>query len=145
MVGIGSQFHYIESSGISSKQIEPANLSKRDERTRIGYDRHSGSLTLDDFRLPFVFSEAKVGDAQLRGALDEFQAGNSQESGSLAAGDEASPVQLEHDHFTRRLPDRLAQSLQETAKVFAEIQNRGIHRGCSSFIVPLARLAGRSR
>src|ERR1017187_7493877 len=145
MVGIGSQFHYIESSGISSKQIEPANLSKCDERTRIGYDRHSGSLTLYDFRLPFVFRKAEVGNAQLRGALDECQAGNSQEFGSFAARDEASPVQLAHDHFTRRLPDRLAQSRQETAEVFAEIQNRGIHRGCSSFMVPLARLAGRSR
>src|ERR1017187_10548012 len=134
MVGIGSQFHYIESSGISSKQIEPANLSKRDERTRIGYGRHSGALTLYDFRLPFVFSEAEIGDAQLRGARDEFQAGIPQEFGSLAAGDEASPVQLAHDHFTRRLSDRLAQSRQETAQVFAEIQNRGIHRGCSSFM-----------
>ena len=44
-----------------------------------------------------------------------------QQFGGLAAVDEASPVQLEHNHFTRRLPDRLAQSRQETAKVFAEI------------------------
>src|ERR1035437_7225238 len=120
MVGIGSQFHYIESSGISSKQIEPANLSKRDERTRIGYDRHSGALTLCDFRLPFVFRKAEVGDAQLRGALDECQAGNSQEFGSLTAGDEASPVQLAHDHFTRRLSDRLAQSRSEERRVGKE-------------------------
>jgi len=28
---------------------------------------------------------------------------------------------LEHNYFTRRLLDRLAQSRQETAKVFAEI------------------------
>src|ERR1017187_7805340 len=98
---------------------------------------HSSSLALCDFRLPFVFVEAEVGDTQLRGALDKFQAGNPHEFGSLAAGDEASPIQLEPNHFTRRLPDRLAQSRQETAEVFAEIQNRGIHRGCSSFMVPL--------
>jgi hypothetical protein len=81
----------------------------------------SGSLALRDFRLPFVFSEAKVRDAQLRGALDKLQARNSQEFGCLAAGDQASPVQLEHNHLTRRLLDRLAQSGQETNKVFAEI------------------------
>src|ERR1035441_5047001 len=88
-------------------------------------------------RLPLVLGEAEVGDAQFRSALDEFQAGNSQKFGSLAAGDEAPPVQLEYNHFTRRLLDRLAQSRQETAEVFAEVQNSGIHRGCSSFMVPL--------
>ena len=46
----------------------------------------------------------------------------SQQFGGLAAGDEASPVQLEHNHFTRRLPDRLAQSRQETANTPLEVE-----------------------
>jgi hypothetical protein len=61
--------------------------------------------------------------------LDEIQAGNCQEFGSLAAGDEASPVQLKHNHFARRPLDRLPQRGQKTAKVLAEIQDRGVHRG----------------
>src|ERR1017187_8733838 len=47
----------------------------------------------------------------------------------------------EHDHFTRRLLDQLTQSRQETAEVFAEIQSSGIHRGCSSFMLPLSEEA----
>jgi hypothetical protein len=83
-------------------------------------------LSATSARLRLVVSEAEVADTQFRGALDEFQARNSQEFASLAAGDEASPVQLEYSHFTRRLLDRLAQSRQETAEGFADAFSRAL-------------------
>ena len=49
-----------ESGAGDRRERDPANLGQRDEWARIRNDRHSSSLALSYFSLPFVFGEAEV-------------------------------------------------------------------------------------
>jgi hypothetical protein len=111
-----------------AQEIEAANLSKRDQRTGIRDDDHSNSFALGNFRLPLVFSKPEIWNSQLRCAPDEIETLQPQELGCFAAGNQASPVQFQDNHFSRRLLDRLAELLQHGTKLLAQIQVYRSHK-----------------